>query len=219
MKLFSLLFLLFTITSIGQNINGIVLDKKTNSPLMDVNVYLKKVKEGTSTNKEGVFKLRIRSVIKQTDTIYFSMLGYTSFKTTLSELENSNYVIYLSQNVEKLNEVTVVSNKELKSKIRFNKLSSLKKGLHSFGTTLVGNKIYIIGGDTSYIEDVAKKTLYNYGELDFEVFLNKLRMNATWENYSNELQIYDIVKGVWTISDLKFQKRAYHNIKFHNKSP
>lgn len=216
MKLFSAIFFLFTLTSIGQNINGIVLDKKNNSPLMDVNVFIKKSNYGTSTNKEGNFKLRMRSANKQTDTLYFSMLGYISFKTTFLELKNSNYVVYLSESIEKLKEVTLLSNKELKSKIKFNKLSSLKKGLHSFGSTLVGNKLYIIGGDKSYIEDNGKKTLYQYGELNFDEFLNKLRMNASWENYSSDLQIYDIEKGVWKISDLEFQKRAYHNIKYHN---
>ena len=177
MKIFSLILILSTFTSFGQNISGIVLD-----------------------------------------TIYFSIIGYIPKSFTLSELKDSNYVIYLSENIEKLKEVTLTSNKKLKSKIHFNKLSSLKGGLHSFGSALIEDKIYVIGGDESYIEDTAKKINLLYGNLDFEIYLKKLSSNPSpsWENYKGNLQIYDIKTDTWKTSDLKFRKRAYNTINYYN---
>lgn len=219
MKIFSLILILSTFTSFGQNISGIVLDTKDNSPLKDVNVYFKKTKEGTYTNKNGEFNLKLKSTVKPTDTVYFSIIGYISKSFTLSELKDSNYVIYLSENIEKLKEVTVTSNKKLKPKIHFNKLSSLKGGLHSFGSSLNGDKIYVIGGDASYIEDTAKKVVHDYGHLglgEVRKILRFNRFNPTWEIYKGNLQIYDIKTDTWTTSELKFRKRAYNNLNYYN---
>ena len=215
MKIFSLILILSTFTLFGQNISGIILDTKDNSPLKNVNIYLKKTEEGTTTNKKGEFNLKFKSIVNKTDTIYFSIIGYISKSFTLSELKDKNYVIYLSEHIELLNQVTITSNKKLKSKIHFNKLSSLKGGLHSFGSSLIENKIYVIGGDASYIEDTAKRNFYYYGDLDFEEFLKKLRVNFSWEKYKGNLQIYDISTDTWTMPDLKFRERAYNTINYY----
>ena len=216
MKIFSLILILFTFTSFGQNISGKVLDNKNNLPIKNVNVYLTKTKEGTTTNKKGEFNLKFKSLAKPTDTITFSIIGYASKSFALMELKINSNTIHLSEKIEELKEVLLNSDKKLKSKIHFNKLSSLKGGLHSFGSSLIENKIYVIGGDASYIEDTAKRTLYYYGDLNFEEFLKKLRVNFSWENYKGDLQIYDIFTDTWTMPDLKFRKRAYNTINYYN---
>lgn len=212
----ALILMLFTFASFGQNINGVVLDKKKNSPLEGVNIYMINTKEGTTTNNKGEFNLRLKTLINKTDTIYFSAIGYKLKGFTLIELKENNYVVYLLENIEELDPVTIISNKELKSKIHYTKLSSLKGGLFSFGSTLIGDKIYVIGGDASYIEDTAKKTFSYYGELEFGEFIKRLRMNPSREIYSQKLQIYDIKMDIWTTSSLKFRKRAYNNINYHD---
>ncbi|MCH7525307.1 MAG: carboxypeptidase-like regulatory domain-containing protein [Bacteroidetes bacterium] len=216
MKIFSLILILFTFTSFGQNISGKVLDNKNNLPIKNVNVYLTKTKEGTTTNKKGKFNLKFKSLAKPTDTITFSIIGYASKSFVLNELKINNNTIHLSEKIEELKEVLLNSDKKLKSKIHFNKLSSLKGGLHSFGSSLIENKIYVIGGDASYIEDTAKRNFYYYGDLDFEEFLKKLRVNFSWENYKGDLQIYDIFTDTWTMPDLKFRERAYNTINYYN---
>ena len=213
-----MILVLSTFTSFAQNINGIVLDKKTKAPLNDVNVHLKEMNKGTSTNKEGVFKIKLKPTVKQSDSIYFSMLGYASKGMTLLELKNSHYVIHLSETFEKLKEVTVRPNKELNSKIHYNKLSSLKGGLHSFGSILIDNKIYVIGGDASYLEDSVKKVQQDYANLEFDDFIKKLKINYSWVGYKDDLQIYNIDSGVWSTSELKFRKRAYHNLNSYKNT-
>ncbi|WP_439128490.1 carboxypeptidase-like regulatory domain-containing protein [Polaribacter sp.] len=62
MKVLLTVVLFFSIfTSFSQNINGKVLEVETNTPIESVNVYLKKTKEGTFTNKKGEFSLKLRS--------------------------------------------------------------------------------------------------------------------------------------------------------------
>jgi len=212
----ALILMLFTFASFGQNINGVVLDKKKNSPLEGVNIYMINTKEGTTTNNKGEFNLRLKTLINKTDTIYFSAIGYKLKGFTLIELKENNYVVYLLENIEELDPVTIISNKELKSKIHYTKLSSLKGGLFSFGSTLIGDKIYVIGGDASYIEDTAKKAFSYYGDLGFGEFLKRLRINPSREIFSGKLQIYDIKMDVWTTSSLKFRNRAYNNINYHD---
>jgi hypothetical protein len=217
-KLFALILIFSNLNSFGQNIEGIVLNKKNNAPLKNVNVYLKKTDDGTSTNEKGSFEIKVKSIGKKSDSIFFSILGYSTKGITLSELQHNNYVVYLSENIEKLKEVTVRSNAKLNSKINYKKLSSLKGGLHSFGSSLIDGNIYIIGGDASYLEDSAKKIQHDYANLDFDDYLKKLRINPSWEGYKDKLQIYNIDSEIWTTSELKFRKRAYHNLNFHKNT-
>ncbi|SFZ90489.1 Kelch motif-containing protein [Flaviramulus basaltis] len=215
-KLFSLL-LFSTYTLFSQNIKGIVLDQESKKPLENVNIYINKPNNGTTSNEKGEFYLN--SNLKKSDTIFFSILGYSLKKHLFSELKNST--IYLSKKTENLNEIFINSNIKLNSNISFKKLSSIKTGRHSFASSLVGSKIYVIGGDASNIVNTEKKALNdlsNTAESTFEDFLKSLKMNPSWENYKGDLQVYDITKDTWQKSDLKFRKRAYNTLNcFDNK--
>jgi CarboxypepD_reg-like domain/Kelch motif len=219
LKIFVLILALSTFSSFGQNISGKVLDNKNNLPIKNVNVYLTKTKEGTTTNKKGEFNLNFKSLAKQTDTITFSIIGYTSKSFALNELKINNNTIHLFEKIEELKEVLLNSYKKLNSKIQFNKLSSLKRGIHSFASSLIEDNIFVIGGDASYIEDTAKKALLEMGSFSESIFddlLKRLRHNPSWLNYKGNLQIYDIITDTWTTSDLKFRKRAYNNLNYYN---
>ncbi|WP_271765559.1 carboxypeptidase-like regulatory domain-containing protein [Aquimarina algiphila] len=222
MKKLTLFLLLVPVYVFSQSVSGVVVDQKTKKPIQTVNVYLEKVKEGTITNEKGAFYLKLDSKVKKKDTLYFSHLGYKTKKLLFLEFKKKD-TIYLVNDPEKLNEVTLISDKKLKPKIQFTKLTSLQRGLHSFGSLLIDNKIYIIGGDASFKTDIALKTFNNHPELTgpdavLSDFLKKARTETgfSWENYKGELLIYDIALDTWKNSDLKFRKRAYHNLNYHN---
>jgi len=213
MKLTLILFFsIFTIT--GQNIKGTILDTETNKPLESVNIYLKKEKKGAVSNENGVFNLKLPSKINPSDIVRFSIIGYKPKSYTLLKLKELNFVIHLLKKTEYLSQVIIHSKKKLKSKIAYKRLTRLKIGLYNFGSTLIGNKIYIIGGDKSVIEDTPKKAFNE--STSFGDFLSKLKFDITWEQYSDQLQTYDLEKGVWAISKLKFRRRAYHKIIYFN---
>ncbi|PKQ43798.1 Kelch repeat-containing protein [Confluentibacter flavum] len=213
MKLTLILFFL-VFTAIGQNIKGTILDEETQKPIDNVNVYYNKEKIGTVSNEKGEFNLKTISKITQTDSISFSIIGYETKNHTLLKLNELNFIIHLSKKTENLEEITITSNQNLKPKLSYNNLSPLIKGVYNFGSTLVANKIYLIGGDETYFQDNAKRTLNESSSI--EDFLKKLKSNFIWENYSDKLQIYDIEKDTWETSKLRFRKRAYHNIVFLN---
>ncbi len=219
-RLATLIFLLFAVyfPLIAQNIEGTVLEAETNIPLEFVNIYFKNEKSGAVSNQKGAFNLKIQSKINQKDTIQFSCVGYNSINLTFLELRQNKFVIKLTRKVENLDEVKITSKKILKPTIQFKKLPSLEKGIHSFGSVLIDDKIMLIGGDASYIEDTGKRTLLELEErqdANFGLFISRGKLNRSWENYLGSLQIFDLKNHAWTTSELKFRKRAYHNMIYY----
>ena len=219
-RIILILLLFFSVfTAVSQSISGKILDTETNEPIEFVNIYIEKIENGTTSNKKGEFNLKLNKKIKSREIIRFSKIGFTTNSYTHLELEQLDFVVRLSKKTEKLSEVTVTSNKKLDSKVPYKKLSSLKKGVHQFGTEIVENKIYVIGGDESIIIDTAKKALNevsmnpNAGMADL---IKEYKSNLSWERYSNKLQTYDIEKDSWSISNLEFRKRAYHKTIYIN---
>ncbi len=219
MKLFILLFFSSFIL-FSQSIKGVVLDQQSNTPLENVHVYINKsIKKGSVSNKDGEFHLKSKT--NKNDTLCFSIIGYYLKKKSFSDLKKENYIVCLRKKTENLNKVIVTSNKKLKPKIHFKKLSSLKTGRHSFASTLIDSKIYVIGGDASNLVDTARKTLNDIIHIpnpSIKDIRRGLLANTSWENYKGDLQIYDIRTGVWLKSDLKFRNRAYNTLNFHNNS-
>ncbi len=193
-----LIFVLLTHISNAQNIKGIVLEKISNMPLAGVNVFIKKTGIGTTTNEKGEFYLKYFSKINETDTLNFSSIGYITRKVSFSELKGSNYVVLLSESVELLKEVTITSRQQLKYQIAYTKHSSLSDGLYSFGSVLVGDKIWVIGGDKSFVS------------------ILKWKPSFTWESFNDKLYIYDMQMDKWTTSSLTFSKRAYNGLNYYN---
>jgi len=218
MKL-TLIILLLTSNLLGQDIKGIILDAQTNEPLEYVHVFFKKENTGTISNKKGEFNLNLQAEIGDNDTIHFSIIGYYSEDYTYSKLKECNFVVSLTKKVEHIGEIEIKSNRILNNEIRYSELPSLKTGVHSFGTELIDGKIYIIGGDVSYIEDSGKKLLDELSagqDVSFEYYISKTRMNSSWEHYSGKLQIFDIEKNIWVYPEIEFRERAYHNIRYYN---
>lgn len=216
-----IIFLLFTIFSFAQNIKGVVVDESTKNFIVGAHIYLKNREKGDITNDKGEFNLKIESNTYKNDTIYFSHVGYFTKKISISKLkENKPIVIHLSFDVQNLEKVSVTSKKKLKSKIHFNKLTSLKVGIHSFGSILIGDKLYVIGGNKSLIRDEVKRELSIDRLADPQRSLvdivNSAKPNLSWESYSGKLFIYDIKSDIWNESNSEFRKRAYNSIQFYN---
>ncbi|EDP72611.1 hypothetical protein FBALC1_15957 [Flavobacteriales bacterium ALC-1] len=206
---------------IGQNISGTILDSISKQPLENVTVYLQKNKTGTVSDASGKFKLSLNSRVSKTDSVQFSCIGYHSIKMTITELRKRENTILLSKKLETLNEVVVNSPEKLNPKIKFKKLSSLKSGVFAFGSQVIGNNIYVISGNSSYIEDSGKKALAVISEMPratLSDLIKELFKDFNYEGYSDKLQIYDILNNKWSTSKTKFRKRAYHNLNCYGNS-
>lgn len=212
-----LFFSIFTV--FGQNIKGTVLEEGSQKPLENVNIYFKKEKTGVASDESGEFSLKTTSKINPLNIISFSYIGFESKNFTFLRLKKLNFVIHLSKKTENLDEVTVTSSQ--KSQISYKTLSRSKKGVYNFGSTLIDNNIFVIGGDLSITVD-AKKRIFdemsNNPEAGFEDFLKRIRSNFSWESYSDKLMAYNLKEDTWNTSKLKFRKRAYHKVvSFANK--
>jgi len=193
-----LILVLLACVSFAQNAKGVVLEAKSKKPLAGVSVFINKTGIGTTTNEKGEFHLKYFSEINESDTLIFSSIGYITSKISFSGLKGSKYVVLLTESVELLDGVTVTSLPHLKLQIAYTKLSTLKGGLYSFGSVLVDNKIWVIGGDESYVPVLQRKPSFR------------------WESYNDKMYQYDLLMDTWTASSLKFSKRAYHSVNYYN---
>ncbi|MDO9255957.1 MAG: carboxypeptidase-like regulatory domain-containing protein [Bacteroidales bacterium] len=210
--LFSLtiFFVFSSYISFAQYTRGMVFDEVSKKPLPGVSVFITKTGIGTTTNENGEFRLKYPIEKNRNDTINFSSVGYSSKKMTFSDLKENGFIVLLSESVQLLDEVTIISDRKLKLQVAYTRLTPLKDGLYSFGSVLIGDKIYVIGGDESNEDGRGFKSISFVG--------NNLKMNSnfSWQSYTDKLQEYDIPSDKWTTSNLKFSKRAYHNINYYN---
>lgn len=102
-----LLFLFLTQSILAQNtFSGIVLDVKQEL-LSGVNVYLLKSYNGSTTNKDGSFKL---SNLPEAGIIEVSLLGFDSQQVNLEEVDfNTQQRIILKESFNKLKAVTITA--------------------------------------------------------------------------------------------------------------
>ncbi|MEI6753114.1 MAG: TonB-dependent receptor [Paludibacter sp.] len=104
-SIYLLLLTLINIHSLfAQNlsVNGVIVDKKTNEPLIGASVMQKGTQKGTITNIDGVFSISvpIESIL------IFSYVGYSSQQIVIKNAKKLN--IQLVSNTESLEEVVVV---------------------------------------------------------------------------------------------------------------
>lgn len=166
-----------------------VRDDISNLPIVGVNVTAEN--KTVLTDADGFFDLT--EIVSFSDTLLFSSVGYITKTMTLHEITND--LIYLSPIGQFIDEVTVKGERNLSESLPFKKLASMKNAVYAFGAALVGDSICVIGGDASMVKEFYNSNLYEY--------------------HSSKMQIYDIKKNQWSISDRKFSSRAYHNIHYH----
>ncbi len=214
------LFLFFTLSSFltfSQYIEGKVVDATTNKPIEGVHVFMKGINRGTLTNEKGNYYLKFPYKIVKNDIIRFSHIAYEELEITYVS-NKKNYKVYLKADLKKLEEVRISQKRNLKKAISYKKLSPMKNGIHSFGSVLKDNKIYVIGGDASYNQNDLKKIL-DYDDPDKPISdFFKTGRNYSKESYKGDFRVYDMVSDTWSMEKLKFRKRAYHAIHFYNNN-
>jgi hypothetical protein len=75
----------------NNSISGVVLDKKTQEPLPNTNIYISNTTWGTTSNSEGVFK--ISPIIPGNHEIVFSMIGYETYSKICKITDSSKIFI------------------------------------------------------------------------------------------------------------------------------
>ncbi len=211
----------FPQSGLAQQVSGTVLDKATEIPLENVNIYIENTKIGTATNDKGKFRLRINAPTSQSDSLTFSIVGYRTLKLALSDLLDTNpNTIMLSELTNELGEVIVDGKRKLQQKLRYKELSRLKRGLFAFGSTLIDDKIYVIGGSESYTEDTMREAIeaasINNPTGGILAVLDELDPNGSYQGYNNELQVYDILSDQWHTSPIEFENRSHHQLNIIN---
>jgi hypothetical protein len=208
---------LFPLFAFAQNINGTIKDKKSDLPIPNANINIKELNTSATTDEKGKFNLKISREFKENDSLLISHIGYTTKKISVSEFKKSDYFIFLDDKIEYLNGLTISStNKELKSKLTFTKLAPLQYAISSFGSILKDNKIYVIGGDASFKTDAWKKLQYEKLDFTLNDYLKELQFQFSGQYYKGNLLVYDIKTNQWETSEIKFRKRAYHNLNTYN---
>ncbi|RKR09122.1 Kelch motif protein [Flavobacterium sp. 90] len=218
-KLLLIIFFLPLIT-IAQNIKGIIFSQKTDLPIEDTNVFALSSNTGTLSNVKGEFALKLDTKFKDSDTLQFSHIGFITTKISITDLKKLDFKVSLPEDVENLSGVTISANQKLtlKSKLSFKKLSALKNPVFAFGSFLKDEKIYVIGGDASFDSDAFKKVRLEKPDFSLKDYLDEIKYNTTLFYYKGDFSTYNIKTDSWEVSNLKFKKRAFHNIHFYNNS-
>jgi len=182
--LFVFSLLIINTISNAQTIEGIILDEKTNEPILYANIGLIKKNIGTVSNHRGEFKLPI-SKSNFLDTVGFSSIGYNSVKIKVEDfLLPENIVIkkiYLTPMAYQIAEI-IVKPKEFKY-LKIGNGSGSKRKKAGFGPndklgremgTIISTK-----GKEAYLEKATINIgVNNYGKI-------KLRLNVY--NLNNKL--------------------------------
>lgn len=208
--------------AISQNFKGRVISSKTEQPVSDVNISFSNIQ--TLTDKDGQFTVNPSKSFNEQEIIQFSHIGYEIQKISFKELKKLNFKVELIEETETLPEITIQANGKLnlKTKIGFTTLSPLKNAVYSFGSFLKEGKIYVVGGDKSYdfdaFERAKDKTISPEGAVFMKSYYDELRRQEINQSYSGDFAIYDIKSNSWQNSEIKFKKRAYHNLHFYDNT-
>ena len=139
------------LSGFSQNITARLIDKNTKQPIPYVSIKTGAY-SGIISNEEGYFTLNKGDI---TSTVTISCLGYQSKTLSVQDIKNSNFVIVLSEAINKLNEV-YISNKKPNADSIIAKVKS--KIMDNYNNKL--NKYNIFHRTTNYV---------NFKNLDFEI--------------------------------------------------
>ena len=184
--------------SYGQN--GIVIDSKSTMPISNVNIYTSDFKYTAISDQNGQFNIN-NSLPLFIDTIHFSHIGYKSLSIPYNILEKKKFQVYMEEKDEKLNNITITPAQKKQMHLTSYKLPSMPFAVYNYGSILLNEKIYIIGGDASFFNRKGAKE---------SSLINQ------WIGFLPYMQIYDIKEKQWVVSKKRFRKRAYHTVAVYN---
>jgi len=90
-----------------KEIKNKIVDFATLVPLENASIYVQNTTIGTISNKDGKFVLIVPEEVEK-DTLIISSIGYKSFKTAISDFDNT-IEIYLEEDIASLDEVLLVA--------------------------------------------------------------------------------------------------------------
>lgn len=110
-KIYSILIVLTALSASAQDyftFHGKVLGQSDSLPIYNCNIYIDGEGIGTTTNDDGFFRLTFPSEYLDKNLVV-SFIGYESYHIRANEAANSNFIVYLDQQIAMLNEVTITS--------------------------------------------------------------------------------------------------------------
>ncbi len=193
--LFTLLIgLAFSLFAQENSITGMVVDARNGEPLNGAEVFLKHLKQGTTTDEDGYFNLRLSQKLPvSSDTLIIRFLGYQKYQVALKAYKNRSRIRLQSESVAMQDSVTVhderldLSRQEIphaRSVIDFetielrgsSEIGDLFKTIPSVrieGNDLTGRRIQIRGSDASevnvYVDGILINNLGVNGAADLSV--------------------------------------------------
>ena len=211
-----LIILLFLSSlSFSQTVDGVVKNMETGEPLEGVHIISSGIKNTTISEETGKFIVHLKEGYSSKDSIFFSSVGFVSRGISLAELKAKNEV-FLIPAVEELKEVDLSSQKILNKKLRFSELAPMNNGVYSFGSVVVGNKIYVVAGDASILEEPIKEEMArSLGNRGIAEIINSSMADFSMPRYSEDIQVYEPEKDEWTTLAETVIKRAGHNVILH----
>lgn len=212
MNKFLIFFLFFNSFAFTQTLEGIVKDEISGVPLSGVHISSSELITNTYSDTEGRFSITTKPTISLRDSIFFSTVGYRSEKFSFGELKAVNFEVLLTPVTEELREVNVNSGRALKPSIKFSTLPEMESGVYDFGSVVAGDKIFVIAGDASFIEDpIREEQERKMGMISFEDLQKASQRNFTMETFSDKIQVYDLKQNEWTVHPIPVRRRAGHS--------
>lgn len=185
MKLLSIITLFvisINLSSLGQSINGKIVDSNNNQALPYINIGIIGKGIGTVSDIDGKFTINLHDSLNS-ETLKFSCIGYKSQSFIVKEfkkkLNNNSIIISLEPNTFTLSQV-VVKPKVLKTKVLGNKNNNK--------SAMAGFKSNDLGSEMGTIMKI-KKTPTHIENVNFNIAKNEI------ENLKFRVNIYSMKNG------------------------
>ncbi|AUC82695.1 carboxypeptidase-like regulatory domain-containing protein [Lacinutrix sp. Bg11-31] len=128
------LFILSFLTSIAQELKGVVLNEKTNEPIFGASVYFDNTSIGTTTNFDGEFYINLKQHISTP-----LVVSFVGFKTEIHSVKNfeSKKTFKLEVDLNVLSEVVLESRDEWSREFKLKEFRREFLGRSEFGKKCV----------------------------------------------------------------------------------
>jgi hypothetical protein len=100
---------LVSIQSDSINLKGIILETNTQLPIPYAHIYNLQKQIGTVADEKGQYEFNISKLNQEVDLITISSIGFINKDLSTKEIENAKGVIFLQNDLYRLNEITVTA--------------------------------------------------------------------------------------------------------------
>lgn len=196
-KYITTLLLLSSFLSFGQ-IESVLLDAETKTPIPYVNIWIENENTGTTSSETGNFSFPKVDTDKY---LIFSALGYETLRIQVSKIQNP---VFLTPKIIHLGEVLITPRKGKQIKLVGN---VSKKGIHSyfacFGTPWIVARYFKSEFlETPYIQKFKIVTSSDVKDAAFNVRLYKINTNGEPGEYLYDKNIVCIAKKGKKITEI-----------------